>query len=749
MKSQNIFVKSSLTPNYKSSLSSKANLLANNKNSILQQTSQNNFEQVELNSQFNKMTHQQRLSTQFKSRKKIDISECNCGCETCLQNIQQMKEAIQLANKEVEYLQFMINFKEIGMEKREIMLNKYMEQMTQLHEDLKYTKIHNNKLQKKLEVYEGTSKNNTLAQLISNQNAFQVDQNKQKINTQAARRASSSSNMNKNNIFNQNNQLKDRLQIRKSILQQRHSSKFGPNTSSLINSKDLRMYNLQDLDEDSELSYDEVIQNIDERQMSPQASPKSNNSKNQSTKILQAAQTTNRSDKGRASSFSHSISVQIVTNTQGRQDDEVLFRNDQDSNSLMERGEEDLLSNKKLIFLERFFENQQVFYNQILNLKETQQKQLVKVVNFALNDLKRFFNLSLRYKELLNVTSEIAKYTSFDHAFDMILKKIIQHLKCDTASIFLVDYQSQELWTVANKTGKTIRFPLNDRSIAGYCIKHEIAMNVFDAYEDPRFNKQVDFDTGYRTKTILCVPIKDQKNQVVGCLEAINKVNDFFNKQDQEMLEIMGSFCSSILQNSLKFDKLLIQRDYYKKLIQVNNFIQDSGKIRKMMTQAEEKMKELLGSDRFYIYIIEKVDDTINLKRYVKGQRNPIIIENLKSGILYQVIQTQKLQKDQQPQECQYYDKSVDMDTNFPLFTVPIFNLEYTQILGIYQAENAKGFLHKHFGKDEDFQSNQESLYLYGEIIGNSIQKYQFFQKKIAKYVKGDQQQQQQQLQSQ
>ncbi|KAL4461779.1 hypothetical protein ABPG72_011589 [Tetrahymena utriculariae] len=741
MNQQNIFMKSSLTPGNKGSLSSKANLFINTNNNILQQIPQSNIQEVEQNSKFNKTIHQQSLSTQFKSRKKIDLSQCNCGCDICSQNIQQMKEAIQLANKEVEYLQFMINFKEIGMEKREIMLNKYMEQMTQLHEDLKYTKIHNNKLQKKLEMYEGTSQNNTLAQLINYQNVYEKDLNQQKINQQVARRASSSSKLNKSNIFIKSNQLNDKLQIRKPILL-RKSSKFGPNISSLINSKDLRIYNLQDLGEDYELSYDEVIQDTN-RQKYPQASPKSMNQKNQSPKILPIT-STNRSDKGRTSSFSHSISVQIVTNTQGRQDDEVLFRNDQDSNSLMEKGEENLLSNKRLKFLERFFENQQVFYNQIINLKETQQKQLVKVVNFALNDLKRFFNLSLRYKELLNVTSEIAKYTSFDHAFEMIFKKIIQHLKCDTASIFLVDYQSQELWTVANKTGKTIRFPLNDRSIAGYCIKHEIAMNVFDAYEDPRFNKQVDFDTGYRTKTILCVPIKDQKNQVVGCLEAINKTNDIFNKQDQEMLEIMGSFCSSILQNSLKFDKLLIQRDYYKKLIQVNNFIQDSGKIRKMMTQAEEKMKELLGSDRFYIYIIEKVGDTINLKRYVKGQRDPIIIENLNTGILYQVIQTQKLQKDQQPQECQYFDKSVDIDTNFPLFTVPIFNIEYTQILGIYQAENAKGFLHKHFGKDEDFQSNQESLYLYGEIIGNSIQKYQFFQKKITKYVKGDKQQQQQ-----
>lgn len=54
-------------------------------------------------------------------------------------------------------------------------------------------------------------------------------------------------------------------------------------------------------------------------------------------------------------------------------------------------------------------------------------------------------------------------------------------------------------------------------------------MNVFDAYEDVRFNKQIDLDTGYRTKTILCVPIKDENNKIVGCLEAINKIKEVFN----------------------------------------------------------------------------------------------------------------------------------------------------------------------------------------------------------------------------
>ena len=95
---------------------------------------------------------------------------------------------------------------------------------------------------------------------------------------------------------------------------------------------------------------------------------------------------------------------------------------------------------------------------------------MTNVLSLCVSDLKRFYCLALRYKELLAVTSEIAKYSSFENAFDLILKKICSHLKCDTASIFLADYQNKELWTIANTSRSTIRFPLNINSIAGYCV---------------------------------------------------------------------------------------------------------------------------------------------------------------------------------------------------------------------------------------------------------------------------------------
>jgi len=45
---------------------------------------------------------------------------------------------------------------------------------------------------------------------------------------------------------------------------------------------------------------------------------------------------------------------------------------------------------------------------------------------------------------------------------------------------------------------------------------NEVSVNVYEAYDDPRFNRKFDIEYGYRTKTILAVPIKDEKHKVIG-----------------------------------------------------------------------------------------------------------------------------------------------------------------------------------------------------------------------------------------
>ena len=62
------------------------------------------------------------------------------------------------------------------------------------------------------------------------------------------------------------------------------------------------------------------------------------------------------------------------------------------------------------------------------------------------------------------------------------------------------------------------------------------SVNIRDAYKDSRFNPEVDKQTGYVTKTILCMPITTMNGEVIGVTQMINKKNGIFTGDDEQLL---------------------------------------------------------------------------------------------------------------------------------------------------------------------------------------------------------------------
>lgn len=72
--------------------------------------------------------------------------------------------------------------------------------------------------------------------------------------------------------------------------------------------------------------------------------------------------------------------------------------------------------------------------------------------------------------------------------------------------------------------------------IAGYVAESGDMVNIPDAYKDERFNNEIDLLTGYRTKALLCMPIKDGSGDVVGVAQVINKLNgEQFTQNDEKV----------------------------------------------------------------------------------------------------------------------------------------------------------------------------------------------------------------------
>jgi Nif-specific regulatory protein len=125
---------------------------------------------------------------------------------------------------------------------------------------------------------------------------------------------------------------------------------------------------------------------------------------------------------------------------------------------------------------------------------------------------------------------------------DHITTQAAELLQADRASIFLLDREKCELWSVITHEQEKRMVMFDARlGIAGAAAMSGHTINVADAYEHPLFFKEVDQKIGYRTKTLLAVPISNSKGEIIGVGEAINKKVGMFTEEDAEILRSLAA----------------------------------------------------------------------------------------------------------------------------------------------------------------------------------------------------------------
>tara|TARA_B110001452_G_C15222246_1_gene423692 strand:+ start:47 stop:2047 length:2001 start_codon:yes stop_codon:yes gene_type:complete len=148
---------------------------------------------------------------------------------------------------------------------------------------------------------------------------------------------------------------------------------------------------------------------------------------------------------------------------------------------------------------------------------------------------------------ILNV-SKLAK-ASTSEIIRAMLDKTREIVGADRASLFLVDRRKKELWSKIADGTPEIRVKIG-QGIVGAVATTGKRANIPDAYRDSRFNKKIDMATGYRTRQILCLPIKNQRGQVVGVVQCINKKRgaSVFTVDDEERIDELCFQCASVLE---------------------------------------------------------------------------------------------------------------------------------------------------------------------------------------------------------
>ena len=174
--------------------------------------------------------------------------------------------------------------------------------------------------------------------------------------------------------------------------------------------------------------------------------------------------------------------------------------------------------------------------------------------------LRQFLELlekmGAEFKEFLK-TLELGRREAIEALFDEVLEAVTEKIRdllhADRATLFLVDRDQNTLRSkIAHGGGEkplVIEIPVGT-GIAGRVAAIGEPMNIADPYGHPDFNPEVDRQTGYRTESILCMPLRDRRKQVFAVVQLLNREDGKpFQPEDERAFAEFGEPLGAILES--------------------------------------------------------------------------------------------------------------------------------------------------------------------------------------------------------
>lgn len=137
-----------------------------------------------------------------------------------------------------------------------------------------------------------------------------------------------------------------------------------------------------------------------------------------------------------------------------------------------------------------------------------------------------------------------------------IVNVAVDLTNADRGTLYLVDNNKKEIWSIIAMGSETYEIRLKiGEGLAGYCAQTGETINIKEVRSDPRFKPEIDSITGYITKDMICFPIKNNRNEIIGVLQLLNNKNGEFTERDEKFLIALSIHSAIAINNALMLQK--------------------------------------------------------------------------------------------------------------------------------------------------------------------------------------------------
>jgi adenylate cyclase len=294
---------------------------------------------------------------------------------------------------------------------------------------------------------------------------------------------------------------------------------------------------------------------------------------------------------------------------------------------------------------------------------------------------------------LLRLAREVAASDTLDGMLHAIVEMSTHETGAERGSLFLYDDQTKELYSrVAQGTqSRELRFS-STSGIAGDVFTTGRGTVVHDAYADPRFNQNIDQETNFITRNMVCAPVRTVKGNTIGVLQVLNKRKGRFSEKDLKLLEAMTTQTAVALHGTQFRERMLAARKQELRFLELVADITSDIDLSSMLSKVVGEAARMLDADRATLFLNDEKNGEL-FSRVAMGDSVGEIRMSNHVGIAGAVFTSGKTINIPHAYADLRFNPAFDKRTGYftrSILCVPITN-KAGKVIGVTQVLNKKG----------------------------------------------------------